>query len=292
MKAGSLLRAYVEMGDYLFDLTRSSFFRAAIFGTIGIAGLSLMLQTYDTMKEIVVFKFVNLFVLGVFSIEVMLKIMAESLHPWKFFYGNPDWKWNLFDLVIVILSLPFTPFGNTVQIARLVRLLSFLRGTQFIHKLPKLLQLLEGVLAGLDEVPYIAVMMGLINYLFAVLAVLIFGKNDPFHFKTLFRAMVTLFRVSTLEDWSDVFYINFYGCDAYDASIYTVEVPVGFERDSAGFIVTSTSGVSEGKVWCEKPSPMPVISVLFFFVFIIIGALTILAMFIGAISIRCECVHE
>jgi voltage-gated sodium channel len=283
-KAGSPIRQFVELGDQLFDLTRSPIFRGVIFGTIGLAGLSVMLTTYDTMDGLLGLEIVNFVILGIFCIEVLLKILAESIHPWKFFYGNPEWKWNIFDFCVVLLSMPFLPFGNTVQVARLVRLLRVLRASDFVHDLPKLLQLLEGVLAGLDEVPYIAVMMGLINYLFAVLGVLVFGKNDPFHFQSLFRALVTLFRVSTLEDWSDVFYINYYGCAQYDAGIYTTDA-TDFRRDPSGWLVDPASGASEGRVLCAHSSPMPVISVMFFFVFIVVGALSILSMFIGAIAI-------
>ena len=44
----------------------------------------------------------------------------------------------------------------------------------------------------------------LVFYLFAVLGVVLFGTNDPWHYGSLHRAMLTLFRVSTFEDWTDV----------------------------------------------------------------------------------------
>lgn len=45
------------------------------------------------------------------------------------------------------------------------------------------------------------------------LVVTTFRKNDPFHFGTVGVAVVTLFRVATLENWSVVMYINYYGFD-------------------------------------------------------------------------------
>ena len=80
-------------------------------------------------------------------------------------------------------------------------------------------------------------------YLYAIIGIEVFGRNDPFHFGSLHIAMVTLFRMATLEDWTDVLvcwymqacsyatkslilvqYVNYYGCGSpdYDSGIYTV----------------------------------------------------------------------
>jgi hypothetical protein len=40
-----------------------------------------------------------------------------------------------------------------------------------------------------------------------------FGINDPWHFGSLHEAMITLFRVATLDDWETIMRINVYGCD-------------------------------------------------------------------------------
>jgi hypothetical protein len=53
-------------------------------------------------------------------------------------------------------------------------------------------------------------------YLFAVLGVSMFRANDPWHFGKLDRAMLTLFRVATYEDWTDVMYINILGCENWN----------------------------------------------------------------------------
>ena len=33
---------------------------------------------------------------------------------------------------------------------------------------------------------------------------LLFRRNDPLHWETLVQSYVTLFRMSTMEDWTDV----------------------------------------------------------------------------------------
>lgn len=44
---------------------------------------------------------------------------------------------------------------------------------------------------------------------------MLYAVNDPVEFKNLDTAMITLFRMSTMEDWTDIMYINMYGCMAY-----------------------------------------------------------------------------
>jgi voltage-gated sodium channel len=48
-----------------------------------------------------------------------------------------------------------------------------------------------------------------------VLATFAFSVNDPVHFANLQTAFLSLFRVATLEDWTDIMYINMFGCMNY-----------------------------------------------------------------------------
>ena len=75
------------------------------------------------------------------------------------------------------------------------------------------------------------------------LAVTVFGKNDPFHFGDLGSAMLTLFRIATQEDWTDIMYFNMFGCDKWgdygsDVSESTKDcVPEAFGATSPAFFV-------------------------------------------------------
>ena len=46
---------------------------------------------------------------------------------------------------------------------------------------------------------------------------------DPFHFRSIPISMLSLFRASTLEDWTDIMYINIYGCNKYSSGVYYVK---------------------------------------------------------------------
>jgi hypothetical protein len=53
---------------------------------------------------------------------------------------------------------------------------------------------------------------------YGIAGVHLFRENDPFHFKNLARAFITLFRMSMMEDWKPVVAIAISGCgvDGYN----------------------------------------------------------------------------
>jgi voltage-gated sodium channel len=131
-------------------------------------------------------------VLAAFTIEVVLKILAEGYKPWYFFISH-DWKWNIFDFLIVFFSMPFISFGSrSLYLLRLVRLA---RLAKLLNKVPQLRMILFGLIEGLKSIVYILVVLFLVFYIYAVAGIYAFGFNDPFHFRDLKSAMLTLFQV-------------------------------------------------------------------------------------------------
>ena len=59
---------------------------------------------------------------------------------------------------------------------------------------------------------FIAIILFIFFYVFAIIGMIMFKENDPWHFGTLHISLLTLFRCATLEDWTDVMYINMHGC--------------------------------------------------------------------------------
>ena len=55
-------------------------------------------------------------------------------------------------------------------------------------------------------------LLGVVYYAYGVTGMILFSKNDPFHFSTIPVACMTMFRCSTLDNWVDVMNINMYGC--------------------------------------------------------------------------------
>lgn len=121
------------------------------------------------------------------------QVVAEEFEPWRFFYLN----WNRFDFVVVAGS--FIP--GVGGLAVLLRLLRLLRVLKLIKSLPQLAVIVNALIMGLSSITFISAILLLFFYLFAILGIILFRENDYFHFGQLHRAMLTLFRISTLEDW-------------------------------------------------------------------------------------------
>ena len=201
-----------------------------------------------------VIEIIDYIILGIFAFEVFVKIFAEGLAPWNYWLGG-DWKWNNFDFVIVVLCLPVwgdTFGGSSVALLRLMRLM---RVMKLVKKIPQLQMIVMGLIGGMQSISYILLLLTIVLYLFAIMGIYAFGLNDPFHFGNLNSAMFSLFRAATLEDWTDIMYINFFGCAGpeYDSGIYT-------------FAELGRSGVSWADgcpVMCDRDSPNSMIAIVY-----------------------------
>ena len=98
-----------------------------------------------------------------------------------------------------------------------IRLLRLMRLLKLVGKVKRLQVIVVGLAKGLGSVTYIVLLLLLVFYLFAVLGVGTFRRNDPFHFGSIGFTMIHLFRFATLDNWTVALMINYFGCDAqYD----------------------------------------------------------------------------
>lgn len=111
--------------------------------------------------------------------------------------------WNLFDTVIVSISL--IPGGGTDQvlIARLIRVFRVLRMVSII---PELRVLLNSLIKALPQLAYVLLLMFIIFYIYAAIGSTLFERINPILWGDIAVSLLTLFRVMTFEDWTDVMY--------------------------------------------------------------------------------------
>ena len=180
---------------------------------------------------------------------------AEGKKPLRYF-SNP---WNVFDFIIVAACLlePVLPIdGAFLPVLRLARILRVLR---LVTTIPKLQVLVTCLLKSLPSMFYVSVLLGLLFYVYGTMAVFLYGENDPIHFRNLQTSVLSLFRVVTLEDWTDVMYINMYGSDNYGYS----------DQDLAR--------------WEPSSQASPLGAAIFFVSFVLIGTMIVLNLVIGVI---------
>lgn len=232
-------------------IAEAKWFQNSITIAILIAGVLVGIATYPEFSEKhhSTLELLNKIVLWIFVLEVVIKLIAEGKKPWRYFQDG----WNVFDFIIVAAA--FLPFGgSSVAILRLLRLLRVLK---LVKALPKLQLLVNALLKSIPSMGYVSVLLLLLFYIYAVAAVFFFGANDPIHFENLQMSMLSLFRVVTLEDWTDVMYINMYGCENY--------------------------GYDGNMDLCTNSSASPIGAALFFVSFVLLGTMIILNLFIGVI---------
>ena len=137
--------------------------------------------------------------LGVFVVEAAIKLTAVSPRFERYFKDG----WNLFDFVILVLAL-LPEAGEFALIARLARLLRVLRVVTVVPQLRIIVSTLIRSLPGLANV---GLLLSSVFYVYAIAGVHLFRDHDPTHWRNLGIALLSLFRVMTLEDWTDIMYV-------------------------------------------------------------------------------------
>jgi voltage-gated sodium channel len=105
----------------------------------------------------------------------------------------------VFDFIVVAIAL--VPASQTFSVLRALRILRALR---LITAVPTLKAVVAGLLAAIPGMGSIVLLIGLLYYVFAVIAVKLYGAAFPELFGTLGRSFFTLFTVMTLEGWVEI----------------------------------------------------------------------------------------
>ena len=170
----------------------SKLFQTFITWVIVAAGVLVGLSTFPEIeaRHHNLFKILDGIILGIFTIEILLKMVALWPQPQKFFNNG----WNIFDFIIVAVC--FLPLGGSYPaVLRLFRLLRVLR---LVSVVPRLQVLVGAMLKSLPSMFYVSILLFLLFYIYGVLGVMLFAGNDPVHFGNLGVSMLSLFRIVTL----------------------------------------------------------------------------------------------
>ncbi len=133
-----------------------------------------------------------------FVFEISIRMAAEPRLRDFFKKG-----WNVFDFIIVVVSLIPLDDSEYALIARMLRLFRVMRLISFI---PELRVLVNALITSLPRMGYVALLMFIIFYLYAVIGNMLFAHINPVLWGDLGVSLLTLFRVATFEDWTDVMY--------------------------------------------------------------------------------------
>ena len=185
--------------EYLRRIESSKLFQGAVIAIIILSALTIGANTYtlpplfsDTLalldNAITVF----------FLVEILFRL---GVHPDKKRFLLDGW--NLFDTLVVIGSL--IPMDNA-EVVLLGRLLRAFRVLRLVSVVPELRFLINSLIKAIPRMGYIALLMFIIFYIYAAMGSMFFSSVDETLWGDVAISMLTLFRVATFEDWTDVMY--------------------------------------------------------------------------------------
>ncbi|KNE63453.1 hypothetical protein AMAG_08578 [Allomyces macrogynus ATCC 38327] len=157
------------------------------------------------------FSLLDMLFLGIYIAEAGIKLAVYRV---RYFHSG----WDLLDFFIVVSSivsflLPYlaqAAIGVNTRIIRLVRVfrafraLRSLRVLRTVSMFRSLQILVETLLRSIPAMSSIAALMGLLIYMFGVIARSAYHQSAPQWFATLPRSLFSLFSFMTLDDWSNM----------------------------------------------------------------------------------------
>ncbi len=171
----------------------TNWFQKTIVSLIILNSILIGLETSPAVMERFGFYIdqIDRLILLLFVIEIVLKLYA---------YGVDFFKsaWNLFDTIVIAISI-IPSVGAAFTVLRALRILRTLR---LLKNIPKLKLIIESLLHSIPSIGWIAVLLVIIFYIFAVIGNSLFGVTNPDYFGSLVKTTFTLFQIMTLESWA------------------------------------------------------------------------------------------
>jgi len=175
-------------------LVLAPLFQHVVIGLILLNAITLGLETSESVMEVVGdgLHALDAILLYLFTAELLLRIYAFRGR----FFRDP---WGMFDFIVV--SIAWMPASGPLAVLRALRVLRVLR---LISVVPSLRNVVEAMLGALPGMGSIVLLMGLIFYVFAVMATKLFGAGMEEQFGSLGASLFTLFQLMTLDDWANI----------------------------------------------------------------------------------------
>ncbi len=183
----------------LQSIHNNKIFEWSVVSVIILSALLIGAKTYHLPQPFVIFLvYADIAVTIFFLIEITIRFIASDNKKGFFKSG-----WNIFDTLIVVVSLIPIEDSEMALIGRLVRVFRVLR---MISIVPELRILINSLLKAMPQLSYVMLLMFIIFYIYGAVGSFFFNEINPVLWGDIATSMLTLFRVMTFEDWTDVMY--------------------------------------------------------------------------------------
>jgi len=187
------------MKTTLKNIHDNKVFEWSVVAVIILSALLIGAKTYHLPKSLVIFLvYADIAVTIFFLVEIMIRFVASDDKK-NFFKSG----WNVFDTLIVVVSLIPIEDSEMALIGRLVRVFRVLRMVSIV---PELRILINSLLKAMPQLSYVMLLMFIIFYIYGAVGSFFFNEINPVLWGDIATSMLTLFRVMTFEDWTDVMY--------------------------------------------------------------------------------------
>ncbi len=185
--------------EHFVAIRSNKFFEMAVVTIIILSAMMIGATTYDIAPHWMdVLKGFDIAVTVFFLIELVIRMVAEKRLRDFFKKG-----WNIFDFLIVTASLIPIDESELVLLARLLRIFRMLR---LVSMVPEMRILMDALVKAIPRIGYVVLLMFIIFYIYGAIGSFLFEKINPVLWGDISISMLTLFRVATFEDWTDVMY--------------------------------------------------------------------------------------
>ncbi|MFD0670089.1 ion transporter [Cohnella sp. GCM10027633] len=175
---------------------KGNVFGKIVLTTVFLNAIMIGIQSYPSIEDdyFSLFRALDLVFLGIFTIEVILKLIVNR---GAYFRDG----WNAFDFVVVAASLVFitTPFVSVLRILRVLRVL------KTISSVPSLRRIITSLFMAVPTISSIALLMSIVFFVYGVIGTTFFGEVSDRYFGDLSKSLVTLFQIATFDDWANIY---------------------------------------------------------------------------------------
>lgn len=191
----ALRRIPPQQGGFLGrvqGLIESAGFQRTISVLIILNAITLGLETSATLRDAIgpALAGIDRALLSVFVVELLAKLVVYRTR----FHKD---VWNVFDFIVIGIAL--VPATGTLSVLRALRVLRVLR---LVSAVPSMRRVVAALLHAIPGMGSIIALLGLIYYVFSVMATNLFGGTFPELFGDIAASAFSLFQIMTLEGWA------------------------------------------------------------------------------------------
>ncbi|WP_413694209.1 ion transporter [Psychromonas sp. KJ10-2] len=182
-----------------YEIRNNKVFELFVIAIIIFSALMIGANSYQvSATTLQVLSVLDVAITVIFLAEIIIRFIGEP-NKKRFFFN----AWNVFDTFIVLVSLIPIEDSELAVLGRLVRIFRVLRMVSII---PELRILINSLIKALPQLGYVMLLMFIIFYIYAAIGTTFFATINPTLWGDIAVSLLTLFRVMTFEDWTDVMY--------------------------------------------------------------------------------------